>query len=56
MKAWQGEDGNVQNAKQVLQHRAKMNSLASVGNYDQKQDGVEASAAEQSLHVQNHQY
>jgi len=56
LKAWQGQDGNVQNAKQVLQHRAKMNSLACVGNYDQKQDGVEASAAEQSLHVQNHQY
>merc|ERR1712136_442182 len=56
LKAWQGQDTNVTNAKQVLMHRAKMNSLASVGNYDAKQDGVEASAAEQSLHVQNHQY
>jgi len=56
LKAWQGQDGNVTNAKQVLMHRAKMNSLASVGNYDQKQDGVESNAAEQSLHVQNHQY
>merc|ERR1712135_25550 len=56
LKAWQGQDSNVTNAKQVLMHRAKMNSLASVGNYDAKQDGVEAGAAEQSLHVQNHQY
>jgi len=56
LKAWQGQDTNVTNAKQVLMHRAKMNSLASVGNYDAKQDGVEAGAAEQSLHVQNHQY
>jgi len=56
LKAWQGQDSNVTNAKQVLMHRAKMNSLASVGNYNAKQDGVEASAAEQSLHVQNHQY
>jgi len=56
LKAWQGADDKVPNAKQVLAHRAKMNSLASIGNYDQKQDGVEAGAAEQSLHVQNHQY
>lgn len=55
LKAWQGKDDSVQSAKCVLLHRAKMNSLASVGNYDKKLDG-DASAAEKSLHVANHQY
>lgn len=55
LKAWQGKDENVASAKNVLLHRAKMNSLASIGNYDSKLDG-EAASAEQSLHVANHQY
>jgi len=33
-KAWQGKRENLQKAQQVFLHRAKMNSLASLGKYD----------------------
>lgn len=53
IKTWNGSKDNVVAAQKVLFHRAKCNSLASVGKYE----GEEAhGAAGDSLFVANHQY
>lgn len=36
--AWQGEEKNVAKAQEILLHRARCNSLASLGKYDAKSD------------------
>lgn len=53
LKAWQGKDGNVAAAQDVLVHRARMNSLACRGLYEGEEAGA---AAAESLFVANHQY
>ncbi|CAJ0943007.1 unnamed protein product, partial [Mesorhabditis belari] len=51
---WAGQDENVAAAQDVLLHRARMNSLASVGKYTGDETGDTAAA--QSLFVANHAY
>jgi len=53
LKAWEGKDGNVGSAQEVLIHRARMNSLACRGLYEGEEAGA---AAAESLFVANHQY
>jgi len=53
LKAWQGKDGNIADAQKVLLHRARMNSLATQGKYENEEAGA---AAAESLFVANHQY
>ena len=36
LKAWKGAPGNVPAAQAALLHRARMNSVASLGRYDAK--------------------
>uniref|UniRef100_H2ZKV7 Fructose-bisphosphate aldolase n=1 Tax=Ciona savignyi TaxID=51511 RepID=H2ZKV7_CIOSA len=55
LKAWQGKQGNVKAAQATLIHRAKMNSLAAVGKYEESMEAQGAADAG-SLHVANHQY
>lgn len=38
LETWQGEAGNVEAAQNVLLHRAKLNSLASAGAYQQQME------------------
>ncbi len=54
LKAWKGEDGNVQAGQCTYMARAKINSLAQLGRYHG--DGKATGAAGESLFVANHQY
>jgi fructose-bisphosphate aldolase class I len=36
--AWEGKDENIKKAQNVLLHRAKMNSLASKGEYSGEEE------------------
>lgn len=38
--AWEGKDENVEKAQKVLLHRAKMNSLASLGKYSEEAENA----------------
>jgi fructose-bisphosphate aldolase class I len=53
MKVWGGKPENVKKAQEALYHRAKMNSLATLGKYDEKMDGPDA---KQSLYVSGYTY
>lgn len=39
LDAWRGEDENIEKAQAVMQHRLKMNSLATEGEYNQSLEG-----------------
>merc|ERR1712168_1507401 len=52
LKAWSGKPEQVEDAKKVLLHRARMNSLACRGQYVSEEAGA---AAAESLFVANHQ-
>lgn len=54
LKAWQGQDGNVEEAQKQLLIRAKANSLACQGKYGG--EGKESAAAKESLTVKNYVY
>lgn len=57
LKAWKGEAGNAAAAEKAFLHRARMNSLASVGKYTPSLESAQnGSAADASLYVKNHQY
>jgi len=51
LKAWSGKPEQVEDAKKVLLHRARMNSLACRGQYVSEEAGA---AAAESLFVANH--
>lgn len=53
LKAWQGKEENVNAAQQELLKRAKINSLASKGEYKGGENGA---AGKESLFVANHTY
>jgi len=53
LKAWQGKDDQFKNAQKVFYTRAKANSLASLGKYENEET---TAAASQSLFVEKHQY
>jgi len=53
LKAWQGKDDQFKNAQKVFYTRAKANSLASLGKYENEEV---TAAASQSLFVEKHQY
>ena len=55
LQAWKGCTANVKVAQDVLLHRARMNSLAAQGKYDPSME-LPGEAANQSLHVEKHQY
>jgi fructose-bisphosphate aldolase class I len=38
LNAWAGKEENKQRAQEVLVHRARMNSLASLGKYNKEED------------------
>ena len=52
LKAWGGKPENVENARKVFLHRAKMNSLAQVGQYSRDADVKQS----ESLYVKGHSY
>lgn len=53
LKAWQGKDEHMKDAQKVFFTRAKANSLAALGKYE-NEDAT--AAASQSLFVEKHQY
>eukprot|EP00008_Paramoeba_atlantica_P000605 CAMPEP_0201503324 /NCGR_PEP_ID=MMETSP0151_2-20130828/84603_1 /ASSEMBLY_ACC=CAM_ASM_000257 /TAXON_ID=200890 /ORGANISM="Paramoeba atlantica, Strain 621/1 / CCAP 1560/9" /LENGTH=255 /DNA_ID=CAMNT_0047896971 /DNA_START=18 /DNA_END=785 /DNA_ORIENTATION=- len=53
LRLWQGKEENVEKARQGLLHRARMNSLATLGKYDAKED---VCGEEQSLFVKGYSY
>jgi len=53
--AWRGKTANVGVAQDVLLHRARMNSLASQGQYQPNME-VPGKTIEESLHVDKHVY
>merc|ERR1711881_99967 len=57
LKAWKGESANAAAAEKAFLHRARMNSLASIGKYTPElENSQNGSAADASLYVKNHQY
>ena len=38
LKAWAGKEENIEDAQNVLVHRARMNGLAQKGVYDESKD------------------
>jgi len=57
LRAWNGEAANAAAAEKAFLHRARMNSLASVGKYQPSLENItDGSAADKSLFVKNHQY
>eukprot|EP01062_Namystynia_karyoxenos_P032530 TRINITY_DN239_c0_g1_i2.p1 TRINITY_DN239_c0_g1~~TRINITY_DN239_c0_g1_i2.p1 ORF type:complete len:407 (+),score=184.12 TRINITY_DN239_c0_g1_i2:98-1222(+) len=53
LKAWKGKDENVAEARKVFLWRARMNSLASLGQYEAAKDDDKA---RESLYVKGHTY
>ncbi len=53
LKAWQGQDSNLQKGQEALLERCKANAEASLGKY---QGGADSGAASESLHVANYSY
>ncbi|WP_411023199.1 class I fructose-bisphosphate aldolase, partial [Salmonella sp. s51228] len=53
IKLWGGKDENLQTAQEAFEMRAKMNGLASTGQYDKSQDTL---VGGESLHVARHTY
>lgn len=52
LKAWGGKDENFPAARRVFLHRAKMNSLANIGQYKRDEDVAKS----ESLYVKGHTY
>eukprot|EP00762_Andalucia_godoyi_P006340 ANDGO_05818.mRNA.1 Fructose-bisphosphate aldolase len=52
MKAWAGKAENVPKAQQILLHRARMNSKATLGKYNPAEDSADA----ESLYVKGYTY
>ena len=55
LQTWKGKAENVKAAQDVFLHRARCNSLATVGKYE-GEDGDKAAAAAQDLHVKKYVY
>eukprot|EP01059_Diplonema_ambulator_P012675 TRINITY_DN230_c0_g1_i1.p1 TRINITY_DN230_c0_g1~~TRINITY_DN230_c0_g1_i1.p1 ORF type:complete len:375 (+),score=161.57 TRINITY_DN230_c0_g1_i1:1046-2170(+) len=53
LKAWAGKEANLDVARQVFLHRAKMNSDACLGRYNENDD---SKGAQESLYVKGHTY
>jgi len=56
LKAWAGKAENAAAAEKTFLHRARMNSLASLGKYQVSLEDSIDGAADESLFVKNHQY
>jgi len=54
LKAWKGLEENVENAQKVLYERARLNGLATEGNYEKNAE--KDSQSGESLHVSNYAY
>lgn len=53
LKAWQGDSKNLSIAQETLKKRAKANSLASIGKY---QNVDESAVANESMYVKDYKY
>jgi len=53
LRAWKGDPKNIPEARKVFLHRAKMNSLATLGQY-KGEEAVEG--ASESLFVKDYKY
>lgn len=53
LQAWKGKTENIKNSQNELLKRAKINSLASIGQYN---GGIQSVAGNESLFVANHTY